>query len=173
MAALFAALGVFAGGAAGASAQAHHGGCGKVTAFDEEWLSTGLQGDLFEIKGGKIAQRNTTTQAVTALGQKLVADHTESFAEGAKLAHHLGIEVEHRPTRPQIWELEQVGGLKGSAFDSAYTHLEVLDHEEDIEDAKDEVEMGSNCLVRKEATEELPMLRQHLKLSRAAAGASG
>jgi putative membrane protein len=150
----------------------HFGHCGETSAFDEAWLTTGLQGDLFEIKGGEIAQRNSTTPDVQALGRKLVADHTESFEDGSELAVELGIEVKAEPTHSQTWELEQVGGLTGKAFDSAYTRLEVLDHEQDIEETQEEVEKGSNCRVRKDAMEELPMLKEHLELSKAAAGAS-
>lgn len=158
------AMGVaFAGGAGGASAASR-----KVSGLDEEWLSTGLQGDLFEVKGGKIAMKNSSDAEVKALGKKLVSDHTESFEDGSKLAKRLGIEVPKAPTYPEIWELDQVGSMKGSAFDKAYTSLEVLDHMQDIKDAKTEIEDGTNKAVIAEAKEELPMLREHLALAKKA-----
>jgi putative membrane protein len=146
----------------------HFGRCGKPSAFDESWLTTGLQGDVFEVKGGQIAQQKSSRADVKQLGEKLVADHTESFQDGSKLARRLGIEVKAEPTHPQTWELEQVSSLSGSAFDAAYTHLEVLDHEQDIEEAQEEVEKGTNCEIRKDAKEEIPMLKEHLALAQAA-----
>jgi putative membrane protein len=158
--AVAAAFAVGAGGAAASSA--------KVSGLDEEWLSTGLQGDLFEFKGGKIATQNSKNSEVKALGKRLMTDHKESFEDGAKLAKSLGIEVPKAPTYPEIWELGQVGSMKGSSFDKAYTSLEVLDHMQDIKDAKSEIANGTNKAVIANAKEELPMLREHLALAKKA-----
>src|SRR4051794_17667564 len=74
-----------------------HNGRGYVSGLDEHWLTASLQGDLFEISGGNIAQTQAENQEVKALGQRLVKDHSESFQEGSNLAKKLGIEV---PTQP-------------------------------------------------------------------------
>jgi putative membrane protein len=156
-----AAFAVGTGGAAAASSA-------KVSGLDEEWLSSGLQGDLFEVKGGKIAMQNSKNSEVKALGKTLMTDHSESFEDGAKLAKSLGIEVPKAPTYPEIWELGQVGSMKGTPFDKAYTSLEVLDHMQDIKDAKTEIANGTNKAVIANAKEELPMLIEHLALSKKA-----
>jgi putative membrane protein len=163
IAVLLAVVAASAIGAAGAAA-----GSSKVSALDEEWLTTSLQGDLFEVKGGKIAVQNGVKSAVKGLGEKLQKDHAESFEVGAKLAKRLGIEVPKAPTYPEKWDLSQVGSMKGSSFDKAYTSLEVLDHMQDIKDAKTEIAKGTNKAVIADAKEELPMLREHLALAKKA-----
>ncbi len=97
-----------------------------VSGLDEEWLSTSLQGDLFEVKGGQTASEKSSNSGVKQLGKKLMSDHKMSFADGSKVAKKLGIEARKSPTYPQKWELAQVGSMSGSAFDQAYTSLEAL-----------------------------------------------
>jgi putative membrane protein len=150
------------GFASGAGAAGH--GQAKVSGLDEEWTMAALEGDLFEIKGGKIAQRQGQNAAVKQLGERLTSDHSEAYAAGRKLAKKLGIEVPTEPTFPEQWELQTVGGMTGSAFDSGYTSLERLDHKQDIEDAKEELEDGSNAQVKALARTDLKMYREHLAL---------
>ena len=138
---------------------------GTYSAWDEEWLTTSLEGDLFEITGGKLAQSHSSSSVVKALGAKLIGDHSKSFQDGAELAKKLGIEVPDEPTPSEQWELQAIGFTTGSTFDKAYTSLEVADHKQDIKETKAELEKGCNPLVRHEAAEDLPMLEEHLKLS--------
>ena len=63
--------------------------------------------------------------------------------------------------------------MTGAQFDKSYADLEVLDHKQDTKESKDEVKLGTNHAVRKEAKTDLPVLRTHLKLSKAALAAVG
>jgi putative membrane protein len=160
VATLVAVTAAFATAASGAAAA----GGGKPSALDEEWLTTSLQGDLFEVKGGKSAQQKGMSSAVKQLGARLASDHAESFKDGSKLAKSMGIEVPKAPTFPQKWELGQVGSLSGAAFDQGYTSLEALDHMQDIKDAKGEIADGSSQAVISIAKQNLKMYREHLAL---------
>jgi putative membrane protein len=87
-------------------------------------------------------------------------------------ARELGISVPGKPTPSQQWELQIVGTLSGSQFDHWYSALEVEDHKQDISESHDEVTEGGNREIKKLAAEDLPMLREHLKLSTQALGVS-
>jgi hypothetical protein len=80
-------------------------------------LMTSLQGDHFEIGGGKLALEKGRCPAVARLAKRLVKDHSTSLAEDTKLAHRLGVKVPSGPTPLMRWELQQVGSLTGTAFD--------------------------------------------------------
>jgi|SRR4051794_28658455 len=136
--------------------------------LDESSLQTSIQGDRFEIAGGKLAQSKGVTPGVRALGARLVKDHAKSLREAVSLAHKLGIEVPGSPTPSEEWELATVGGLSGTSFDAAYTYLEVQDHKQDIEESSMEFEKGLNHSVRHLAHSDLPTLRTHLRLSKQA-----
>jgi putative membrane protein len=160
-AALLAATALFAipAGVAPAAGKGHKS---QVSGLDEEWTTAALEGDLFEVKGGELAQKQGQSQAVSQLGALLSSDHSKSYAQGRKLAKKLGIEVPTEPTYPQKWELQTVGEMTGSAFDKGYTSLERLDHKQDIEDAKSEIEDGTNGAVKALAKMDLKMYREHL-----------
>ena len=138
--------------------------------LDEYMLQSSIQGDRFEIAGGHLAQAKGNGPAVKALGARLVKDHTKSLSEAIKVAKDLKISVPKTPTPSQEWELSVLGGLSGADFDAKYTSLEIQDHKQDIDDMKTEVSEGANAMIRRLARTDLPVLRQHLKLSKQAAG---
>lgn len=142
------------------------------SAADAQYLKTSMQGDLFEIIGGKWAKGHTKNAAVLRLADRLVTDHTKSFDDAAKLARSLGIEVPNSPTSSEEWELKMVESLHGKAYNHWYASLEVYDHVQDISEATDEVNDGTNSKVRDDARTELPTLREHLKLAREALAAN-
>jgi putative membrane protein len=140
--------------------------------LDEQILRTSIQGDRFEIAGGKIAQTHAGSVRVKDLGQTLVKDHTKSLREAIALAKRLGISVPSTPSTTEEWELSAVAGATGKNFDVGYTSLEVQDHKQDIEDVHTEQEHGFNRSVISLEHHDLPTLRTHLHLSNVAYWAS-
>jgi putative membrane protein len=153
----------------------HHARCdqGRYSAWDAEWLMMSIEGDLFEIQGGKIAQARGTTEKVRDLGATLVEDHTKSLQDATELAEELGIDVPTEPSPSQQWELRAVQQFGGKEFDRWYADLEVQDHMQDIQEAQDEVDKGCNHDVREDAAEEIPTLQMHLQLAQSALAAVG
>jgi putative membrane protein len=139
-----------------------------LSGLDKQYLTSSIQGDRFEITGGKLAESKSQNAQVRALGARLVKDHTKSLHQAIAMAHKFGIDVPKAPTPSQRWELQIVGSLSGQPFDQAYTSLEVADHHQDISEAANEVTDGTDQQVRSAAHDEIPTLRIHLHLSEAA-----
>jgi putative membrane protein len=138
------------------------------SAWDQQWLMMSIEGDRFEIQGGMLAQHRATTQIVRDLGARLVKDHTKSLEDAIAVAEKLGIDVPKEPSPSQQWELRAVAQFPGRAFDRWYSDLEVQDHVQDITEAQDEVDQGFNEKVKSTAEDDLPVLREHLRLAQAA-----
>jgi putative membrane protein len=150
-----------------AARQSECGGPGHATsAQDATWLTTGIQGDRFEIAGGTAAQSRAATPAMKAFGARLVRDHTASLKDAVRAARRFGIDVPKTPTPSEQWELRTVGAFTGTAFDRSYADLEVQDHIQDIQETKDEISDGCNATVRGLARDDLPVLRTHLRIAR-------
>ena len=66
------------------------------------------------------------------------------------------------------WELKVVSAFASNGFNRWYSDLEFLDHQQDIQETKDEISMGSNADVKKLASDDLPMLKTHLKMPQTA-----
>ena len=137
----------------------------RTSAQDETWLTTGIEGDRFEIIGGTAAQSKGATPAMKAFGARLVKDHSKSLSDAVKAAHRFGVTVPKTPSPSEEWELRTVGSFSGAAFDRSYADLEVQDHIQDIQETKDEISDGCNRTVRGLARDDLPVLRQHLKIA--------
>jgi putative membrane protein len=149
-------------------AVAHGATPGAYSRLDETLLRSSIQGDRFEIIGGKQAQSQAVAPRTRALGARLVKDHSKSLKEAVKLAKALGISVPSTPTPSQEWELQMVAAQPGTAFDAAYSRLEIQDHKQDIEETHEEIDHGLNPSVRALARSDLPILRTHLRLSKQA-----
>jgi putative membrane protein len=143
-----------------------------ASGLDKEYLKSSMQGDLFEIIGGRFALKHSHNAAVIRLAKRLVTDHTKSFSDAAKLAKKLGVDVPKTPSPSEIWELQIVSRLHGRTYNRWYSSLEVYDHVQDIQETTDEIKDGSNKDVINDARTNLPVLRLHLKLAREAFKAS-
>jgi putative membrane protein len=171
---LAAALALGVTGAGGtAVAHDHSSHAKRFSAWDEQWLMTSIAGDRFEIAGGKLAQSKGASDPVRALGARLVTDHTKSLNEAIAVAKQLGIDVPDSPTPSEQWELAAVQTFSGKAFDQQYASLEVKDHDQDIQETKDEISKGTNKAIRALARTDLPTLKEHRRLSKAALQAVG
>jgi putative membrane protein len=110
---------------------------------------------------------------VRSLAQTLITDHTKSLSEAKSLANQLHTEIPHSPSFSEAWELKIVGSFSGTDFDRWYTSLEVADHKQDISEASGEMHNGKQAHVRLSARKEIPILKHHLALSKAALKAVG
>jgi putative membrane protein len=144
----------------------------KATGQDQTYLQNAIEGDRFEIQGGRLAERQGSSAAVKALGRRLVTDHTKSLSDARKLAKALGVSVPSSPSPSETWELSVVRTFTGKNFDHWYSRLEVQDHKQDITEATDETKLGGDASVKADARKELPTLRTHLALAQAAMKAS-
>jgi putative membrane protein len=140
-------------------------GASPLSAQDVNYLQTSISGDRFEIIGGRTSMQKGGTPQVRALGRRLVKDHSKSLAESLAEARRNGVKAPQAPTPSMVWELQTVGAMSGSAFDRAYTSLEVKDHQQDIEETIFEAQHGGDPSLMQSAKNELPVLRTHLALS--------
>src|SRR3954452_99558 len=133
--------------------------------LDRQFLKESISGSLFEIAGGRIAQRNAASPEVRQLATQLIADHSKTLDRAARMSRSLGLKVPGNPDPTQHWQLHVVSGLRGAAFDHSYAWLEVADHVVDIEHAQMEARSGCHPGVRTLAKNTLPTLRMHLRLA--------
>jgi putative membrane protein len=142
-----------------------------VSAQDRQWMQTSAAGDIFEIRGGQMAEQKGQSQAVRALGARLVTDHTKTLNDARDLASKLGITLPSQPGPKMQAELSQFAAASGAAFDTLYTKTEISDHQQDISETTTEINNGSNSQVKQEAQTDLPILRTHLALAQQALAA--
>jgi predicted outer membrane protein len=99
--------------------------CGgnRTSGQDREWLKSSIEGDHFEITGGRLAQQRGVDPMTKALGARLERDHTKSLADAVALASALGIKPPTAMSDKQREELSRVSEQRGLHFDRAVAEL--------------------------------------------------
>lgn len=153
------------GGQAGVAAAATYPGA-EPTEVDQDWVQKALRIDVFEIKGGELAQHQAQSQAVAKLGEMLAAAHKTAYNEEREVAKEIDAPVPTEPSPAMKRELQKLGATHGAAFDKAYPEAEIEAHLEAIKKAEAEIMRGSDPTVVDSATMNLRMYEAHLEAAR-------
>jgi putative membrane protein len=148
-----------------ASSNARSTGAEHVSAIDEGFMQSSVQGDLFEIASGTLARQRGVHGETKSLGSTLVADHAMSLNNAKELASRLGIDVPQNMNGTERNEIREMQDENGNGFDQTFAEIETADHLHDIALAHFEAMHGANASVRAMAAEEIPMLTKHLILA--------
>jgi putative membrane protein len=148
-----------------ASASAHHAAHSSLNAQDRTYLHDSPQGDLLEIRGGRIARHKAHRQVVRQFGRRMIRDHSQEYREARQVGHTVGYAIPTSPSRGERRVLDIWRSTNPFAFPCAYITYEWEDHQLDIADAKDEIKDGHNHAVIADARQSLKVLRQHLRIA--------
>ena len=127
---------------------------------DQHFLSEAIQGDLSEIKMGKLAQEKGQSDQVKEFGKTLEQDHSEHLQKAQQMAQQDGLNAPSEPNAKQKAMYERMSSLSEKAFDAAFAHDMVRDHEKDIRDYEKEANSGSG--LADFAKQTIPVLKKHL-----------
>ena len=129
---------------------------------DREFLIAAARVGLAEVLQGTVASQRGTDQEVREYGTQMVNDH---FAQVlAQLPIHLVYGVPVPATTPeQDAQLFALIFEPAESFDETYLTAQVAAHEEAVELFESAVEEADNVFVAAFATQQLPVLEQHLE----------
>ncbi len=136
-------------------------------AADSDFLTTAAMAGLAEVEHGKEAAQHGTSSEVKEFGKRMVADHTKSNAELKSLASTKNVSLPTELDATHQAMQDKLAGLKGTAFDSAYSAHMVTAHKEAVALFEREARMGNDADVKAFAEKSLPTLREHLKMAEA------
>jgi putative membrane protein len=129
---------------------------------DQTFAKDAARGGLAEIKLGKLAQDNGSSEAVKAFGTRMVAEHTKA---GDKLKNAAAQEHITLPTDLAAKDqatYDRLSKLSGAEFDRAYAQDMVKDHQQDLRDFQHEASQGNDDAIKTFAAQTAPMIQQHL-----------
>jgi len=133
---------------------------------DDDFAKAAAEGGMAEVKFGQLAEEKGNAEVVKDFGKRMVTDHTRIGDElkTTATADKLTLPMELSAHDQAVYD--HLSKLSGSAFDRAYAHDMVRDHEVDIAAFKTEVKDGKNAGLKTFASNALPTLEEHLKLAR-------
>jgi putative membrane protein len=137
---------------------------GDVPSSDRKFIEKATIGNMAEVKLGKLAQEQGSSQAVRDFGARMVQDHTKANAELQKVATAKGVTVPGTIDKAAQSDYDKLAKKSGADFDKAYVNGMVSDHKTDIAEFQKEVKSGKDADLQAFASKTLPTLEDHLKM---------
>lgn len=135
----------------------------KLDRGDRKFMEETAEDGLFEVEIAKLAERNTSSDAVKRLASMMVGDHTQANAELQKIAAENGVALPTSLSKSKRRELDKMAKLDGEKFDRKFAHeVGMEDHTKDVkafEKASKDVKLAE---LKFWVDKTLPTLRAHL-----------
>lgn len=144
-----------------ADAQIKNAPAGTMAKADQTFMNDAIEGDLAEIKVGKLAQQKGQSQGVKEFGQMLEQDHGQHLQKAKQTAEQLGLTAPSEPNAKQQATYQQLDKLSGADFDRQFAKDMVADHKEDI--SKYQKQTKSRGPLGDFAQQTIPTLQKHLQ----------
>ena len=139
---------------------------GSVTAMrqvDRDFLLKASEANLAEVEIGALAVTRATSPDVLAFAEMMRTEHQAALQDLNAMANDkntpitLTINSEHQEIK------QRLADLNGYAFDTAYMHSQIKDHERTIAIVETEISTGNDPQIVEYATQYLPDLQRHLQ----------
>ncbi|WP_067178622.1 DUF4142 domain-containing protein [Microtetraspora niveoalba] len=139
---------------------------------DRKFLIKAHQGNLAEIRAGRLAQEKAHSSQVRELGARLIKDHTKLDTKVRQVAKEVGVQLPREPSKHQQSQLKEVSKLSGPNFDHAWVQTQLAAHRQTLTLINKELSSSKSEPVKKVAQEAKPVIQEHLTLLRKAAAAT-
>jgi len=128
----------------------------------DDFIKQAIEGNLFEVKAGELAQSKAMSAGVKEFGAMLAKDHADAGTKAIAVAKSVGVTPPKSPSASQQGVLAAMAKLEGEQFDENFIKSMLEDHLRDVQRYDTQAKSGNDA-VSKYAAETLPALREHLK----------
>jgi len=122
-------------------------------------MMNAAKGGMMEVHMGQMAEKQGQSADVKKIGARMVADHTKVNNELMALAQTKGVKLDTR---------HKMDKMDAANFDQMYLDQMVKDHDKDIAEFETEAKSGMDPEVKSFASKNLPTLKKHLEMIKAA-----
>jgi putative membrane protein len=142
-----------------------HANTGAISSADRTFAREAAVGGMAEVELGRLAADKASSADVKQFGQRMVDDHgkandeLKSWASQKSLTLPTELDAKHKATR------DRLAKLSGAAFDRAYMHEMVSDHDKDVQEFKHASKTTADADLKAWAGKTLPTLEEHQKMA--------
>ena len=130
---------------------------------DENFLRNAAEGNIAEVKFGKLAEEKGQSEEVKKFGKRMVEDHGKANEELKQIGSREGINLPTDWSRKHAQKYDALAKLSGPEFDKAYARSMVQDHEQDINEYKQASTAAKNNSLKQYFEQTVPTLQSHLQ----------
>ena len=139
---------------------------GTASVFDATFAKKAASGGMAEVKLGQLAQEKASSSAVKEFGKRMENDHSKAGDQLKDVASKNNINLPTDMDKKDQATYDNLSKLSGAEFDRVYAQHMVTDHEQDVEEFKNEASTGKNPDLKSFASKTLPTLQDHLRQAR-------
>jgi putative membrane protein len=136
-----------------------------VASGDRKFVEAAARAGMAEVESAQLAKGKADSQAIKDFARRMEDDHNKANEALRKLADAKGValppETDVRHRRLQ----DRLRGHTAAQFEREYIDHQVSDHRHVISDFEKEAKKGHDADLRKWAGEQLPILREHLRMA--------
>ncbi len=137
----------------------------SVNATDKQFTTMAAMSNFAEISAAKLALSKTSDMDVQMFAQKMITDHTKAQDSLKLIAGQLSLNAPDSLDAAHVQMAAMLSAMSGRAFDSAYVHGQVIDHQTAVNLFQNENSNGSNSKVKTYVTTYLPAIQMHLMMA--------
>lgn len=131
---------------------------------DRDFMQKASYANNSEIDAAQLAQSKTTEPAVNGFAMMMVSDHTTAENDLKTLATKKSMTVPTTPDSAHMAMKTQLMAMSGRAFDSAYMHGQLNDHNMVISLMQNEMNNGKDADAKNYANMYLPKVQMHKQM---------
>jgi putative membrane protein len=126
-------------------------------------------GGMAEVDAGRLAEQKASNAAVKDFARRMVQDHSRAneqlaaLARAAKVPLPDALDPDHQAQRAELDK------LSGGAFDLAYVHGQLIEHQKAATLLQWEIGSGQDAELQRFAMQTLPVVLEHLEMAQALA----
>lgn len=136
-----------------------------VNANDQSYVTMAAMSNYAEISSSKIADSISTDNSIKAFAQHMISDHTKAQDSLQLIAGQLGLYAPDSLDAVHVQQAASLRTLSGRAFDSAYIHGQVTDHQSTVALFQSEATNGNNPTVKGYETQYIGGIQMHLVMA--------
>lgn len=133
---------------------------------DQAFVNDAARGGEMEVKLGHLAEQNGSSAAVKEFGSRMVEDHTRLNAELSATAKSVDLTVPDTISSEQQAEYDKLAMVDGTKFDTAYIHMMVKDHTNDLAAFQKEATATQDAKLKGAVETAIPVIEEHLKMAK-------
>jgi putative membrane protein len=136
----------------------------SLSSRDRTFIMQAGQLSMMEVELGRLAVQRGSSPSVKQYGQEMVEDHTRANQELMQLAMQKKVELPTEMSTQNTAMIDQLSGLSGTSFDTAYKQAMIDSHNQAIALFQAQSQQGQDPQLKAWATQKLPNLQAHLEM---------
>jgi len=139
---------------------------GSAQQADQPFATKAATAGMEEVRLGQLAQQRGSSEAVKEFGKRMEVDHTKAGDQLRSIAQKDNMSLPGDLTHADQSTVDRLSKLSGDAFDKAFAHQMLEDHEGAVALFRREASSGQNPDMKRFAADTLPTLEDHLSHAR-------